>query len=66
MMAMMSVSVRLRRDTSVTISVSPDFNLLSSVPSLRLLSSLRPLTISVTQSSIVRFRLSANRRISSC
>ncbi len=65
MMAIRSVSVRLRREISVTMMVSPRFMRRSSPPSLRSLSFRFPLTISVTQLSTLRFRLSAKRRISS-
>lgn len=49
MIPMMSVSVRLRRDISVTISVSPLFMRFSNRPSLRSFSFALPLTTSVTQ-----------------
>ena len=65
MMAMISVSVRLRREISVTISVSPLCMRRSSGPSLRSLFWVLPLTVSVTQRSMVRLREAANRRISS-
>lgn len=65
MIAMMSVSVRLRREISVTIRVSPLFMRRSKEPSLRSLPLLLPLTISVTQLSIFIFRLWAKRSISS-
>ncbi len=66
MIDMISVSVRLRRDTSVTTSVSPRFMRRSSIPSRRSLSFFLPLATSVTQRSIVMPRLWAKRRISSC
>lgn len=51
MIAMMSVSVRLSRDSSVTINVSPDRIFPSNGPSFLSFSFLRPLTTSVTQRS---------------
>jgi len=66
MIPMMSVSVRLRRDISVTISVSPLFMRFSNRPSLRSFSFALPLTTSVTQLVITNSLLSAKRLISSC
>ena len=66
MMAMRSVSVRLSRETSVTISVSPRFMRRISPPNLRSHPFFLPLATSVTHWLTERFLLSAKRRISSC
>lgn len=63
---MISVKVRLKREISVTISVSPGFIRFNSVPSFRSRSFFFPLTTSVTQLFTVKFLLSAKRLISSC
>ncbi len=66
MMAMMSVRVRLRRESSVTMRVSPFLSLFSMEPSLRSFLFFFPLTTSITQRSMDRFLFWAKRRISSC
>ena len=66
MIAMMSVSVRLSRDSSVTINVSPNRIFPSNGPSFLSFSFLRPLTTSVTQRSTTMPLAAANRLISSC
>ena len=65
MIDMISVSVRLNRDNSVTINVSPRFMRLSNAPSFRSRPLLRPLTTSVSQRSMCRLRNEAKRSISS-
>lgn len=65
MIDMISVSVRLSRESSVTMSVSPRRRRLSRRPSLRLRLLFRPLAVSVTQRSTVRPCRSAKRPISS-